>query len=119
MRKQQERQATIDSLPPVFFSPLSLYQQKVHALSLSQLVTQCKSGQVAPSEIMLAYAKKTLAAHASTNCATDIMFDEALRIPAVVNWPYDVDVDPSPGVDVSQDRSLMGVPVSIKGGFRV
>ena len=61
---------------------------------------------------MLAYAKKTLVAHKATNCVTEFLFEESLVIPSVANW--------GPGVDSTNDssnseRSLMGVPVSIKG----
>lgn len=108
--KQEERQTKIDSLPPRYSNPLSLAEQKIHTLSLSDLVSQCKSGTIAPSSIMLAYAKKTLLAHKATNCVTDIMFEEALRIPSVANWAPGVD-----SADSIRDRPLMGVPVSIKG----
>ena len=60
---------------------------------------------------MLAYAKKSLVAHKATNCLTDILFEESLVIPSVANW--------GPGIDSTSDsnseRSLLGVPVSIKG----
>ncbi|KAG6901922.1 hypothetical protein C0995_006633 [Termitomyces sp. Mi166 len=110
-RKQAERQASLDALPPVYSTPLSLTEQKIHALSLSQLVSECKAGEIAPADIMVAYAKKTVAAQAATNCVTDLMFDEALRIPAVANWPHNTDLD---AFDSTRDRSLLGVPVSIK-----
>jgi hypothetical protein len=64
---------------------------------------------------MLAFAKKTLLAHKSTNCITDIMFEEALRIPSVANWPHSTDSEASYGGDLARDRPLMGVPVSLKG----
>lgn len=111
-RKQAERQASFDALPPVYSAPLSLPEQKIHALSLSQLVSECKAGEIAPADIMFAYAKKAVAAQAATNCVTDLMFDEALRIPAVANWPHSTDLD---AFDSTRDRSLLGVPVSIKG----
>lgn len=63
---------------------------------------------------MLAYAKKAVAAHHASNCVTDFMFEESLRIPAVVDWPHSQDSESLSG-DLSRDRSLMGVPVSIKG----
>jgi len=63
---------------------------------------------------MLPYAKKTLLAQRSTNCLTDIMFDEALQIPSVANWGPGVDSDTSIN-DTTRERSLLGVPVSIKG----
>jgi Asp-tRNA(Asn)/Glu-tRNA(Gln) amidotransferase A subunit family amidase len=59
---------------------------------------------------MLAFAKKSLIAHQATNCLAEIMFEESLVIPPVANW--------GPGIDSSNDsnseRSLMGVPISIK-----
>jgi hypothetical protein len=109
--KQRERQSAIDSLPAVYSTPLSFSEEKIHALSISQLVSQCRSGSISPATIMLAYAKKTLLAHKATNCVSEIMFEESLVIPPVANW--------GPGVDSTNDsnseRSLMGVPVSIKG----
>jgi hypothetical protein len=50
-------------------------------------------------------------AHQATNCLAEIMFEESLVIPPVANL--------GPGIDSSNDsnseRSLMGVPISIKG----
>ena len=109
--KQRERQSAIDSLPAVYSTPLSFSEEKIHALSISQLVSQCRSGSTSPATIMLAYAKKTLVAHKATNCVSEFLFQESLVIPPVANW--------GPGVDSTNDssseRSLMGVPVSIKG----
>ena len=109
--KQKERQSSIDSLPLVYSTPLSFSEEKIHALSISQLVSQCRSGVTSPAAIMLAFAKKSLGAHKSTNCLSEIMFEESLVIPPVANW--------GPGIDSTNDcnseRSLMGVPVSIKG----
>lgn len=109
--KQRERQSAIDSLPALYSTPLSFSEEKIHALSISQLVSQCRSGSISPASIMLAYAKKTLVAHKATNCVTEFLFEESLVIPPVANW--------GPGVDSTNDsnseRSLMGVPVSIKG----
>ncbi|KAG6818910.1 hypothetical protein H0H93_000375 [Arthromyces matolae] len=115
-RKQAERQASLDALPPVYSEPLSLTEQKIHALSLSQLVSECKAGELAPADILIPYAKKTVAAQAATNCVTDLMFEEALRIPAVANLPHNVDLD---GFDSTRDRSLLGVPLSEAAEFDI
>ena len=65
---------------------------------------------------MLAYSKKALRAHMATNCISDFMFKEALLIPSVANWVPGADPDSSiSDSDVASERSLMGVPVSIKG----
>lgn len=63
---------------------------------------------------MLAYAKKTLVAQRATNCVSDIMFQEALLIPPVANWGLGVDLDAGIN-EAARERSLLGVPVSIKG----
>jgi len=112
--KQAERKGKIDTLPATYSEPLSLSEQTIHSLSISQLVSQCQAGKIAPSAIMMAYAKKTLAAHKETNCLSDVMFDEALLIPSVANWGPGLDSDAGIN-DVVRERSLMGVPVSIKG----
>ncbi|KAG6810989.1 hypothetical protein H0H92_009528 [Tricholoma furcatifolium] len=109
-RKQTERQAALNALPPVYSTPLSLTEQKIHSLSLAQLVSESKAGNIVPADIMLTYAKKAVAAQAATNCLTDFMFDEAMHIPAVANLPHNTD----DGLDSTRDRSLLGVPISIK-----
>jgi hypothetical protein len=113
-RKQQERQSTIDTLPANYSTPLSLSEEKIHALSISHLVSQCRSGTITPSAIMTAYAKKTLIGHKATNCVTEVMFEEALLIPPVANWGPGADSDTTIN-DSVHERSLLGVPVSIKG----
>ena len=113
-RKQQERQSKIDSLPANYSTPLSFSEEKIHTLSISQLVSQCRSGTISPSSIMTTYAKKALMAQKATNCITDIMFEEALLIPPVANWGPGADSDTTIN-DGVHERSLLGVPVSIKG----
>ncbi|KAM6492245.1 Amidase signature domain containing protein [Amanita muscaria] len=113
--KQRERQSQIASLPAEHSEPLSLSEQKFHALSIAQLVSQCRSGIISPPEVMLAYSKKALRAHRATNCISDFMFNKALAIPSVANWVPGVDPDNSiSDSDMASERSLMGVPVSIK-----
>ncbi|KAH9477565.1 Acetamidase [Psilocybe cubensis] len=111
--KQNERQSKIASLPAIYSTPLSSSEEKIHALSISQLVSQCQSGTIAPSAIMMAYAKKTLLAQQATNCITDIMFEEALLTPPIANWAPGVDSESGNDYAV-RERSLLGVPVSIK-----
>ncbi|EKM76928.1 hypothetical protein AGABI1DRAFT_62660 [Agaricus bisporus var. burnettii JB137-S8] len=111
--KQKQRQVKIDSLPSSYFTRPSLAEQKIYTLSLSQLVSQCKSGLLSPSSIMLAYAKKTIRAHKATNCLAEVMFHEALKTPSIANWGPGLDSDGTSDV-LLRERPLMGVPVSIK-----
>jgi hypothetical protein len=95
--KQSERQSAIDSLPAVYSTPLSFSEEKIHALSISQLVSQCRSGSWHFSCSYHAYANKTLVSHKATNCVTEFLFEESLVIPPVANW--------GPGVDVTNDSN--------------
>ena len=38
-----------------------------------------QAGTLAPADVLLAYGKKALKAHAATNCLTEVCFDEGLR----------------------------------------
>ncbi|KAJ6476924.1 amidase signature domain-containing protein [Mycena sanguinolenta] len=111
--KQRERQAQIDALPAVYSAPLSVEEEKIHALPLAQLVQECRTGTVAPADVLFAYGKKTLAAHRLTNCITDFMFEEALRIPAIAAYDGG-DSDVSDSSASIRDCPLLGVPVSLK-----
>ncbi|KAG6910713.1 hypothetical protein DXG01_008243 [Tephrocybe rancida] len=87
-RKQAERKASLDALPPVYSTPLSLSEQKIHALSLSRLVSECKAGEIAPADILVAYAKKTIAAQSATNYTIDIAgHDTTIGFSRNVNHP--------------------------------
>ncbi|KAF7761933.1 hypothetical protein Agabi119p4_9925 [Agaricus bisporus var. burnettii] len=108
--KQKEHQAKIDSVPPSYRTAITLNEQNIYALSLSQLASQCKSGLVSPSDIMTVYAKQAIRAHQATNCLSDLMFREALTTPSITNWGSKHLFD-TPQVST---RPLMGVPVSIK-----
>jgi len=101
-------------LPAEYSAPLTPTEQKIHAHSLSELVTQCRSGALSPSEILMTYAKPAVQAQKATNCVSDIMFQESLLIPPVANWDAEVDAESS-SQDAGRGLSLMGVPVSIKG----
>lgn len=112
--KHGERQRKIDALPPAYSASLSLFDKKILALPISQLVPNCKSGKIAPSEIMMAYGKMAVLAQKETNCLTEVMFEEALCTPSFANWGPGGDSD-TVGSEGTCERLLMGVPISIKG----
>ncbi|KAJ6571536.1 amidase signature domain-containing protein [Mycena capillaripes] len=121
-RKQREREAQIDALPAAYSTPLSDEEEKIHALPLARLVEECRTGGVAPADVLRAYGKKTLAAHRLTNCITDFMFDEALEIPAFAEYTSSGGDAASDEGDVSasmRDCPLLGVPVSLKDTVNV
>ncbi|KAF6756371.1 amidase signature domain-containing protein [Ephemerocybe angulata] len=108
-QKQNERQALIDSLPC----------RKIQALSIPQIVSQCDSGSLSPSTILSAYAKKSLRSHKATNCLSDVMFAQALASSSVGGWGPGFDGSDASSTDTIRDRSLLGVPVSIKDTVNV
>ncbi|KAJ7096609.1 amidase signature domain-containing protein [Mycena belliarum] len=112
--KQRERQAQIDALFAVYSQPLSKKEEKLHALPLSRLVSECKSGSVAPNDVLSAYGKKTLRAHQLTNCITDFMFEEALEIPAFAVYTSTSESDAGSVNAQMRDCPLLGVPISLK-----
>ncbi|KAJ7152670.1 amidase signature domain-containing protein [Mycena crocata] len=113
--KQREREAQIDALPAVYSAPLSDEEEKIHALPLSRLVSECKAGSVSPSRILSAYGKKTLSAQRLTNCITDFMFDEALEIPAFADYTSAGESDASSSASTRiREYPLLGVPISLK-----
>ncbi|EAU82124.2 amidase [Coprinopsis cinerea okayama7 len=74
-------------------------------------------GTLSPSEVMMAYGKKALAAQKATNCLSDIMFQEASSTPALSSWgpgvdSADVNSSSSTVNEVPRDRLLLGVPVN-------
>lgn len=81
-------------------------------------MADCKSGAVAPADVLVAYGKKTLAAHHLTNCVTDFMFDEALEIPVFADYSSAGESDAGDSSASMRDCPLLGVPVSLKGQLR-
>jgi len=75
--KKQEREERIRSLPPVYHAPLTPSDKGVLAQPVSQIVANVQSGSLNPSDILVAYGKKALKAHAETNCLTEILISKA------------------------------------------
>lgn len=95
-RKQQEIKNQRQYLPPIYTEPLTEFDEKILALSLSQVVSSCNSNHLQPCDILHAYGKRAILAHDSVNCLADIMFDEIREdcVPA--------------------DKPLSGIVVSLK-----
>ncbi|KAK0192403.1 amidase signature domain-containing protein [Armillaria mellea] len=108
--KRDDRQRKLDALPVAYSEPLTPAEEKIHALPLAALVTQCRSGLLNPADVMQAYAKKMLVAQKESNCITDIMLTRALESPSLAHC--------GPGAD-SDSRPLLGVPVSVKDSFDI
>lgn len=86
--------------------------EKIHALSLSELVSHCRSGQLTPPDVMRVYGQRTLLAQRESNCLTDILVDEVLSSPGLAHWGP---AGESESDRTGNDHPLLGVPISVKG----
>lgn len=94
--------------------------EKILNLSLAELVAHCNAGVLSRAEILRAYGRRTIDAHAATNCLADVLImniDDAhdASKSAQANDDYADQNGPArPQVGVSPHKPLAGVPVSIK-----
>ncbi|KAG6910723.1 hypothetical protein DXG01_008254 [Tephrocybe rancida] len=96
--KQEERKNRIDQLPAYYKEPLGLKDDDILAQPVSDLVKGVQAGKLDPSDILKAYGKQALRAHAQTNCLTEIMISSA------ETWAK----------ECNRKGPLAGVPVSLK-----
>lgn len=75
--KQSERSSKLAALPAVYRESLSSADTSILATPLDRLVANIKKGEVRPLDVLRAYGKKAIRAHAETNCLTEIMIEDA------------------------------------------
>jgi len=98
MFKQNERQERIRNLAPRYHEPLTVTDIRMLNRSIAELVAGVRAGRIEPGDILTAYAKKALKAHAENNCLTEIM------ISAAESWAR----------DCNRQGPLADVPISLK-----
>ncbi|KAF8908559.1 amidase signature domain-containing protein [Gymnopilus junonius] len=96
--KQEERRKRIQDLPPIFHEPLNVGEQGILDTPVGTLSAAIRAHTLDPVDVLTAYAKKALRAHAETNCLTEVM------IAAAVGWAK----------NCNKQGPLAGVPVSLK-----
>jgi hypothetical protein len=96
--KQNERQERIRNLAPQYHAPLGISDNKILSHTVADLVAGVRAGTMDPGDILTAYSKKALKAHAETNCLTEIMISVAEPLARYCN----------------KQGPLAGVPVSLK-----
>jgi len=82
----------------VYHQPLTSYDKEVLSRPVSGIVSAVQTASLDPSDVLTAYAKRALQAHALTNCLTEIMIEPAKA------WAR----------DAPRSGPLAGVPVSLK-----
>lgn len=96
--KQRERHHRITSLPSVYREPLTAFDIEILELPVAKLAASVRTGENQPINILTAYGKKALEAHAETNCLTEILLSSAEA------WAR----------NCNRNGPLAGVPVSLK-----
>ncbi|EJF58979.1 amidase signature enzyme [Dichomitus squalens LYAD-421 SS1] len=96
--KQREREERIRSLPPEYHAPLSLDEERILSRPASEVIASVQAGTLLPTQVLLAYSKKALRAHAATNCLTEVLIAKA------EGWAK----------TCNTEGPLAGMPVSLK-----
>ena len=96
--KQKEREERIRSLPAEYHAPITLDEERLLSRPVAELVAAVQAGTLAPPDVLRAYGKKALRAHAATNCLTEVLLADAEGWAAACNV----------------QGPLAGVPVSLK-----
>lgn len=104
--KQASRASAIASLPQVYHEPLTPPDITILTTPVSITSSLVRKGEWKPLDILHAYGKRALHAHAQTNCITEVL------LPLAEQW-----LSPSPGVNL--DGPLAGIPVSLKDTVNV
>lgn len=96
--KRQEREDRIRNLPPEFHQPINDADKTILNQEASQVVRKVQSGELDPSDVLLAYSKRALAIQKECNPLTEILIDESIQLAKRVN----------------KTGPLAGFPVSLK-----
>ncbi|KAF5383005.1 hypothetical protein D9615_004884 [Tricholomella constricta] len=96
--KQEERQERINQLPARYKDPIDTNDANILKQPVAALVKSVQSGNTDPTDILTAYSKRSLRAHAETNCLTEIM------ILAAETWAK----------ECNRQGPLAGIPISLK-----
>lgn len=96
--KREERDQRIRDLPPEYHDPITVEEERLLTSSASDIISNVQGGSRTPSEVLLAYSKKALKAHAATNCLTEVLITKA------DGWAKTCNVQ----------GPLAGMPVSLK-----
>ncbi|KAI0819466.1 amidase signature enzyme [Trametes gibbosa] len=96
--KQREREERIRALPAEYHAPLSAGDKELLARPAADIVAGVQAGALVPVDVLRAYGKQALRAHAATNCLTEVLIAKA------EGWAKASNVQ----------GPLAGMPVSVK-----
>uniref|UniRef100_A0A060SX79 amidase n=1 Tax=Blastobotrys adeninivorans TaxID=409370 RepID=A0A060SX79_BLAAD len=77
--KQQEREDRIQDLPPQYHEPIGDADKAILSQEASQVVKKVQSGELDPSDVLLAYSKRAIEAQRDCNPLTEILIKDAAQ----------------------------------------
>lgn len=75
--KQQEREDRLQDLPPQYHQPIGDADKAILSQEASQVVKKVQSGELDPSDVLLAYSKRAIEAQRDCNPLTEILIKDA------------------------------------------
>ncbi|KAK4207151.1 amidase signature domain-containing protein [Rhypophila decipiens] len=107
--KQQERAERIRALPSVYHGPFTPLDREILTRPIGELVSDVQSNNLSRLDILRAYGKAALKAHAKANCLTEVMISSAEESLS----------SSSSGEEERKNKPLAGIPVSLKDSIVV
>ncbi|RPB03039.1 amidase signature enzyme [Choiromyces venosus 120613-1] len=113
--KQTARAEIIANLPPAYHSDLAPHDREILNTPVADTARLVRKGEWKPIDILRAYGKQAVKAHAQTNCLTEVM------IPEAEEWLAHSLASGEGGVGdgVNLTGPLAGIPVSFKDTVNV
>ncbi|THH04351.1 hypothetical protein EW145_g5583 [Phellinidium pouzarii] len=102
-QKQRERATRIARLPESYHISLGDTDVNILNAPVSTTVANVQDGAWVPIDVLRAYARKALAAHAQTNCLTEVMLEDAEKWATAIASSM-----------LGMTGPLAGMPVSLK-----
>ncbi|KII87208.1 hypothetical protein PLICRDRAFT_113002 [Plicaturopsis crispa FD-325 SS-3] len=107
--KRAQRDEALSSAPS-YHADAPTYDVYLRATA-SEIVTRIESGEWTSSQVVAAYCARAAYAQATTNCVTEVLFEQALREAALLDKEY--------AATGKLRGPLHGVPVSFKDQFNL
>ena len=104
-KKQAQRNDAIAALPPIYRAALTSTDKSILNAPVSVTAERVREGALLPYDVLLAFSKRTLWAHAQTNCLSEVAITQGRDLLALSCSHQD---------SWGEGLPLAGIPVSVK-----
>ena len=105
-KKQSQRNDAIAALPPIYRAALTSTDKSILNAPVSATAERVRKGALLPRDVLLAFGKRTLWAHAQTNCLSEAAITPGGDLPALFRSSHQD--------SCAESLPLAGIPVSVK-----